>query len=229
MKKIFFAIASAIICVSASFAAPYALNMKDFTELKVVDGINVIHKCMPDSAGCVTFETSESIAPKILFSNNKNQLKIELSTDGETIKGLPTVHVYSSFLAKAENSGDSTITVITPAPASQLKLRVIGNGTIIAKDIHATQAEGKIDSGKGHVVMTGKVQNVKLSNTGTGRIEAGNLQAETGKCSILGTGPIDCSVSDELTIVGLGSGTVYVKGKPKIKNRTIGVKVVEVQ
>ena len=216
------------VCV-ASNAAPYALNIKDFSEIKLVDGINVVHKCMPDSAGWVVFDGDESVAPKILFSNEKNQLKIELSADGQPLTGLPTVYVYSSFLSKAENSGDSTLTVISPAPASSLKLRVVGNGTIIAKDIHATRAEGKIDTGRGHVVMTGKVQNVKLSNTGTGRIEAGNLQAEVGKCSLLGTGPIDCAVSDELTIVGLGSGTVYLKGKPKIKNRTLGVKVEEIQ
>lgn len=229
MKKILFAIIAAIVFATTSLAAPYALNIKDFSEIKVVDGINVVHKCMGDSAGWIVFDSPESIAPKILFSNDKNQLKIELSTDGENIQGLPTIHVYSSFLARAENSGDSTLTIVSPAPGSSLKLRVIGNGTIIAKDIHATSAEGKIDTGKGHIVMTGTVQNVKLSNTGTGRIEAGSLQATSGKCSILGTGPIDCSVSDELTIVGLGSGTVYLKGKPKIKNRTIGVKVVEIE
>lgn len=228
MKRITIALLSLTIAI-ATFAAPFALNVKDFSELKVVDGINVIHKCLPDSAGWVCFDGDESIAPQILFSNDKNKLKIELANDGQPIPNLPVIHVYSSFLAQAENSGDSTLTILAPKPAASLKLRIIGNGTIVAKDIHATKAEGKIDTGKGHLVMTGKVQNVKLSNTGTGRIEAGSLQAETGKCSILGTGPIDCAVSQELTIVGLGSGTVYIKGKPTIKNRTIGVKVVEIQ
>ncbi len=209
-------------------ARPYALNLSNFSALKVVDGINVIHKCQPDSAGWVCFDGDENIAPKILFSNVKNQLKIELADDGEPIGHLPVVHVYSLSLEKAENSGDSTLTVITPTPCSQIKFRVVGNGTIKAGGLHATTVEGKIDTGRGQIFLDGKAQTVKLSNTGTGRIDAQNLEAEVGNCKMLGTGPIYCTVNSELIVTGIGSGTVYVKGYPKtIKNRTIGVKIVQ--
>ncbi len=229
MKRNCIAIVAMIVGVLASWSAPYALNIKDFTDLKVVDGINVVHKCVADSAGWVVFDAEETIASKILFSNDKNTLKIELATDGQPVSNIPTVYVYSRFLSKVENSGDSTVTVLSPTPSASIKFRIIGNGKLVAKNIHSTHAEGKIDTGRGHLVMTGKVQNVKLSNTGTGRIEASDLQAAVGKCSLLGTGPIDCAISEELTVVGLGSGTVYLKGKPKVKNRTIGVKVHAVE
>jgi len=225
MKKILFCLLTFFIGGVCAQAAPYALDVKDFSEIKLIDGINVTYRCMPDSAGWVTFDCEESIANKILFSNTKNKLKIELATDGQVVKNLPMITVYSSFLAKAENSGDSTLTVISPAAASEFSARIIGNGSIVATGLHATKVEGKIDTGKGHLVLVGKARNVVLSNTGTGRIEAGSLSAEVGKCKLFGTGPIDCCVSKELTVVGLGSGTVYLKGSPTIKNRTLGVKI----
>lgn len=210
-------------------AERYSLDIKDFSELKVVDGINVIHHCNPDSAGIVTFVSDEDISHRILFSNNKNRLKIELVTDGVKITDLPTVTVYSSFLAKAENSGDSTLTIVSPSPAASFKARIIGNGTLIARDLHATQVEGKIDTGRGHMVLTGKTSVAKLSNTGTGKLEAGALMADEVNCTVLGTGPIDCYATEKLSVKGLGSNHIYVKGKPKeIVNRTIGAKIEQV-
>ncbi len=229
MKKLATTLLSLIMVAICATARPYVIDVKEFNELRVIDGINVIHKCLPDSAGLVIFDCNNNLASQIIVSNNKNQLKIEIADDGIPDDSLPTIHVYSSFLSLAENSGDSTLTVIAPTPASEFKARIIGNGTLIAKDIHATKVEGKITTGHGHLVLTGKAQNVYFSNTGTGRIEAANLTAEVGKCAILGTGPVDTTITSELTVVGMGSGRVYVKGKPKIKNRTLGIKIEHVE
>lgn len=225
MKKIFFSILCLLCLAPVAKADDYALDVKDFSQLKVTDGINVIYRCNPDSAGMVTFSCAPSEVSQLMFQNTKNTLKIELADDGHLLPRVPVVTVYSSFLQKVENSGDSTVYVFSPAPAAQFTARIVGNGTIIATGLHDTKVEGKIDTGKGHLVLRGKAQEVVLSNTGTGRIEAGGLEATTGKCKLLGTGPIDCHITNEVTIMGLGSGTVYLKGKPTIKNRTLGVKV----
>lgn len=235
MKKILFAVISCILGCAYMFAAdsdvkPYILNVGDFGELQVGDGINVIYVCSSDSAGYVTFDTTADKAPMILFSNDKNTLKVQLQTDGQMIKSLPTVTVRSKFLLKAENSGDSTLTVISPAAGAELKLRVIGNGTLVAKGIHATTVEGKIDTGRGHMVLQGVAQWIKLRTVGTGSIEAGDLKADNGSFLIGGTGSVDCYVTGELNIKGLGSGKVYCKGSPSVKNRTLGtVKVIDVK
>ena len=54
----------------------YVADVKDFSELKVSDGVNVIWKCNADSAGLVTFTTYPQMAPLILLENKKNQLKL---------------------------------------------------------------------------------------------------------------------------------------------------------
>lgn len=231
MKKIFitiFAVCAAAVGMAQS--QKYTVDVKDFGELKVVDGINVVWKCSADSAGLVTFTANPDMVPHILLSNNKNQLKIALQDTDFPLKGIPELTVYSNYLAKAENSGDSTLTVTTPPPSAEIKLRVVGNGRIVAQGLHATTVDAKVDTGRGQVVLQGVAQWLKLRSAGSGNIEAANLQADYGAFTVVGTGNIDCWITRELTIKGLGSGKVFCKGKPAIKNRTLGtVKVVEIE
>lgn len=234
MKKILLTLATALLSAVVSSAATpqkYTMDVKDFTALSVVDGINVIYKASTDSAGLVTFTTRPELAPMILLSNNKGTLKVQLQNDGTYfLKNLPTLTVYSAFLSKVENSGDSTVTVNSPAPSAELSLRIVGNGRIEASGLHATRIEAKTDAGKGHFALSGQASWVKLRTVGTGSIEAGALKAEKGSIFVGGTGSVDCWITGELTISGLGSGKVYLKGTPKVKNRTLGtVKVVEVK
>ncbi len=234
MKKYFFAMLMLALGFAANAAQPelkqYKLDVKDFAELQVVDGINVVYECSADSAGYASFTTTNDKVSMILFSNDKSTLKIQLQTDGVTVTDLPTITVRSNYLSRVENSGDSTVYVNSPAPSADIKLRVIGNGTIVAKGLHSTNVEGKIDTGRGHIVLQGVTQWVKLRTVGSGSIEAGDLKAEKGNLLISGTGSVDCYVTGELNIKGLGTGKVYYKGTPTIKNRTLGtVKTIEVK
>ncbi len=222
---------AAILAATPAQAADYKLNVSPFDELQVVNDINVVYRCSTDSAGYVRFSCEPELSSMVLFSNNKNKLKIELADDVTEAQKqrLPTVTVFSAFLGKVENSGDSTVYVDTPSPASTFKARVVGNGTLIARGLRATTIEGKISTGHGHLVLSGEAQTVKLNNTGTGTIEAGGIKAVTGRCSIYGTGSVDCWVTNELTVMGLGSGKIYLKGSPTIKNRTLGIKIIPVE
>lgn len=135
----------------------------------------------------------------------------------------------SSSLTKIENSGDSTVTVTLDGPQPSFKARVVGNGTIVATGIYTNSADGRISTGHGHLVMRGRAGRLKLSNVGTGPIEAGALEAKDVKCWAVGTGSIDCNVSESLVIFGAGSGKVYYTGSPaKVSNRTIGVKAISI-
>lgn len=227
-----FSIILGSVCASGQNAKPQVtrLEVQDFSQLQVSDPVNVIYRNVPDSAGYAVFETTPDVIPHLIFTNNKNKLRIQVN-DANLIKHrLPTITVYSNFLTQAENSSDSTLLVDSPAPASFFKARIIGNGTLVVRNLHTNETEGKLDTGKGHLVLTGVTRNVKLSNVGTGQIEAGGLEAETGTITVLGTGPTDVNVSTELSVKGLGTGKVYLKGKPNVKNRTLGsVKVINVE
>lgn len=221
---------ASVFVVSAEEPADYKLEVLDFTELKVTDDINVDYHCSADSAGWAYFTCDPSVSSMLLFTNNKSCLHIQVATDGIAPVGLPTIHVYSSSLSKVENASDSTMTITSDVPVKNFNGKVIGNGTLIVNNVEAVVFEASIATGKGHIVLNGcKAQRAKLSNVGTGPIEAGGLVADDVKAILFGTGDVDCTVTGSLSVFGAGSGKVYYGGNPtKVSNRSLGVKAFPV-
>lgn len=202
----------------------YSKKIGEFTEFTVADNINVIYKTSTDSAGYVSFTAPPEVAPAITFSCKNEKLKIELIHD-KPIAKVPTVTVYSMALKKVTNWGDSTVTIASNTPGVEFKAEVIGNGDVIVPTVHCTKVEASVKAGNGHIFLGGKAQSAKYVIMSAGAIEAGNLEAANVKASMLGTGNIDCYATEGLSVVGMGSGHVYYKGSPSIKNRSVGVKV----
>jgi len=147
--------AAAGICAVAQEMADYRLQVQDFTELKVTDAINVDYRCSPDSAGWAYFTTTPEVAENLLFSNNKATLTIQLGPDiDDKPVVLPTIRVYSTALAKVENSADSTVRVLTNVPQPSFRAQLIGNGTLIVRQVRATNVDAGINTGNGHLVIT---------------------------------------------------------------------------
>ena len=211
--------------------ADYKLELKDFSELKVNDCLNIEYRCSNDSAGYVFFSCEPEIASNLLFTSKKNSLNIQVADDFDNFDRLPTIKVYSSMLEKVENGSDSTLFIISNQPVKSLKARVIGNGTIIFNSVEATSVDLGIVTGRGHIVVNkGNTFKAKYSNVGTGTIEAGNLNSSQVKVIISGTGNIDCNASESLSVYGMGSGSVYYSGEPsKISNRSVGIKAFPVK
>ncbi|MDE6301381.1 MAG: DUF2807 domain-containing protein [Muribaculaceae bacterium] len=208
----------------------YKLEILDFTELQVTNNINVDYICSPDSAGYAYFSCTPEMASKLMFSNNKGNLRIQLDTDGTDSIGVPTVRVYSSSLTKAENASDSTMRILSNVPVQNFRARVVGNGLLLVNNVEANSLEANVATGRGRVVILGgQARQAKLSSIGTGPVEAGRLQARKVKTILFGTGDIDCTALESLTVYGAGSGKVFYAGEPeKIVNRGLGIKVFPV-
>ena len=205
----------------------YELDVADFTELKVVHSINVRYVNNPDSAGRAVFIAPDKHVSIFMFNNTKNRLEIQIATDDVNLTNAPTITVYSKFLSKVENSGDSTVTLVSVAPTPKFNARLIGNGRIVAHDLDITELNASLSTGNGQLILFGKCKNAKLSCTGTGSVQADDLVANEVNCRMLGTGTIGCQAIDKLSISGISSGKVYYKGNPQeIKRRSVGVKII---
>lgn len=203
----------------------YKLNVSNFCELTVVDGVNVDYHCNADSAGWAVFTCLPSVASKIMFSNNAEKLTIQTDADESAIVGVPAITVYSASLRKCENSGDSLVRVFASVPVKAFKARQIGNGRLEVHGVEANSVDAGITAGKGSIAIDGKTPKATLRNVSTGPIDAVGLIADKIKCYIFGTGDIDCTPDSELRLFGAGTGAVYYHSKPdKIANRSIGVK-----
>lgn len=215
---------------SSSGLGKYELKVEEFTNLNVVDGINVEYHCSNDSAGLVTFVTTKDIASNLLFgSNGKGKLTIEKAfhPEGEMQFGLPVVHVYSRFLTEVTNAGDSLVRVNSPKATPKFKASLIGNGKLAVRDLDCGKVDGAIKTGNGTLTLTGECREVVLGNTGVGVISADGLKAQKASCKFFGKGTTGVWATDLLVIKGMFPGKLYYKGTPaKIRNYAVGVKLI---
>ena len=228
--KIISSILLLVCCISATAAnlVKYELKVNEFHELKVVDGINVVYSCNPDSAGLAVFTCPSDEAAAFIFNNPKGKgvLSMQLSTESIGRKNMPVVYVYSTFLTKVENSGDSLVKVLNVAKGPKFSAQLIGNGRLVVKDVKATEVNAGISTGNGTLVKAGECELAKIKLVGTGVIQADELKADEVSVKASGTGSVGVWPLESLSVSGVGSTKVYYKGEPKIKNRTLGIKTL---
>ncbi|MCD8393934.1 MAG: DUF2807 domain-containing protein [Bacteroidales bacterium] len=214
---------------SADELVRYQMDVNDFTELRVTNGLNVDYKYVPDSVGKAVFTTTPELASVIMLNANKEKLELQIATEGTDFRDLPTITVYSSFLTRVVNSGDSLVRVVSVSPCPKFEAKVIGNGRIVARDLRSNKVEAKLETGNGQLVLYGKAQEASYSLTGSGSIQADELKAINVKCRNNGTGTIGCAVDGgTLSVSGMGSGKIYYTGTPdKIsKGVMLGIKLI---
>lgn len=70
----------------------------------------------------------------------------------------------------------------------------------------------------GNLVISGSAEDVKVLNTGTGNIDASNLEATEARITIKGTGNVSMHVEEELSAVLQGTGNLILQGNPRLKS-----------
>ena len=210
--------------VQAADLVKYELNVGEFHELKVTDGLNVVYSCNPDSAGLAVFTSPSSQASAFIFNNNKGKLSMKISTENVGVTNLPVVTVYSTYLTKIENAGDSLVKVVNVANGPKFTAKLIGNGRMSVQGVKATEVTAALSTGNGTLVINGECEHVNFNFTGTGVIQADGLEAQTASVKAGGTGSIGLWAVKTLSVMGMGSTKVYYKGNPEIKNRSVGIK-----
>lgn len=205
----------------------YVVKVGDFNELKVAQGVNVDYKFSTDSAGMAIFSTADSsVVRAVVFQTKKNRLTIGYNDARKVPAGvLPRVTVYSKTLVSIENQSDSTVRVLGMANVPEFKARQCGSGRLALRGVDCDRANIILSIGAGAVTATGKCNQAKLSLAGSGSMVADELVASDVVCSITGAGTIGCCAESTLKIKGMGSGTVYYSGNPKITVNSLGLNI----
>lgn len=196
----------------------YSFDVGQFTELKVMDNVNVVYHCNPDSTAKVYYLSLPDFENAFIFTNSGGCLKIQVTTEDIGKPDMPVIHVYSDFLNKVENASEFSVVVENPAPCPDFQARVVGNGSISVEGIKATNVSAKVTAGMGSITLSGTCTDANFRMTGTGTIQADRLRCQQATCKILGSGSIGVNASKSLQVRGLGSTKVYYLGNPKIKH-----------
>ncbi len=223
---LFAATIAAIFSASAQAPSTYNVKVGDFDKLYVKGHINVNYISSADTTGVAIFDAPESIVSGITFQNKGGKLTIKLSDELKGVTDLPTVNVYSAFLVKAENSGDSTLRLVKVQPVPKINLNVVNNGRIVCRDLRSYRVEAGLSTGHGEVVLFGKCDEAVYNFVGTGLLQCDELEARSVTVKAFGTGQVGCWVTESLKIYGGGSTTIYYKGSPaEIVDRGVGIKL----
>lgn len=216
--------------INAQTVKDYSLKLNDFTELRVLDGINVNY-IPTSSADSVRawFEAPDNMASAVKFEQKDGRLTLRLSENMLEAQGIPTVNVASTMLIKIQNNGDSTVTAMTDVRVPKFQARLEGNGHLNISGINAPEVNIKKFTGNGTITVEGECTTASIGNTGTGSVNCASLLTQNAKCNIIGTGSIYCYATASLSVTGM-SGTVYFGGNPKdIKSRALGVKMKPIE
>lgn len=200
-------------------ADEYHIRVGQFDKVSVVDSLNVVYRCNPDSTGSVGFAADRSMADAIMCSLDKGDLKIRVATEAVGSSRLPTVYIYSDFLLQVSNSGLGTVKVENPAPVPTFKATLTGNGKIEAEGLKATTVQGRIQTGNGLISLEGSCELAKFNMVGAGTIQADNLKADKVECKTMGSGTVGCWAEFSLKIGCIGSTKFYYKGEPAIQKK----------
>lgn len=227
LKKIFslLLLASAATCA----AEVASLQASPFQKIKVVGELNVDCVHCPDSAGLVVINAPNPEQLSWVEAEVKgDKLHLRLvKPEGVTTAGnLPAVKVYTRYLVKAENEGDSTLRILSMASVPEFDAKLIGNGRLSVRSLDTEKLTASLLAGRGIMALAGKSIKAKYSLAGSGTIEADALGCEEASVKMAGTGSIGVNASGKLSVNGAGSGTVYYLGSPQIKKTVaIGVKL----
>lgn len=208
-------------------------KVEPFQKIKVAGNLNVDCVHCPDSVGYIVVTAPHSAQLPWVEANvggDKLNLKLAVPKDATTAGNLPSVKVYTKYLVKAENEGDSTLRVLTSADVPQFEARLIGNGRLSVRGIDAEKIKASVIAGHGSIALSGKALKATYSLAGSGTIEADALQTNEASIRMAGTGSIGVNAAKKLSISGAGSGTIFFRGAPEIKKSiAIGVKLQPIE
>jgi hypothetical protein len=136
------------------------------------------------------------------------------------------VEVRMRTVSRITLSGVSDLVASGTIKSPSLGIDIAGSGAARFEDLRAESLNFTI-SGSGEGQLAGRVEQLKLSVSGRGKISADQLQVGDARVSISGVGNADLWVTDTLNANISGAGHVHYRGQPKVRQSISGLGSVE--
>jgi len=114
----------------------------------------------------------------------------------------------------------STMKVTVESPPLR-GLTCSGNAKVTAQALSGP-AFAFTGSGSSTAKLGGKIDSLKITLAGAGRVDALDLAADAVEVEVLGSGTADVNAVKTLGLMVIGSGTLRYRGNPKISRTAIG-------
>lgn len=169
----------------------------------------------------VRVEAQQNIIDNIVTEVNGRHWKIKFDRPVRSTKGV-TVYITLPRLEEVYVSGSGDIESRNSfTNVGDLAVGVSGSGSI---DLDL-EAKGRIQSrisGSGAIRLAGGADALDVTISGSGDVEAYDLEAAQGQVQISGSGDAEVHVTGELEVRISGSGDVTYKGTPRMRSKVSG-------
>ncbi len=153
--------------------------------------------------------------------NEGKESTIRLTIDDNLLPLISTDVNHSMLTIRGTSNYSSTLGLVAEVTTPQLwALAISGAGHLIASNINSTNLLLRI-TGTGKIQAKGTTQRLESKISGSGNIDAEELEARFAEITIIGAGNIRVHVSDELTVKIVGAGNVQYAGNPKSVRKTV--------
>lgn len=107
-------------------------------------------------------------------------------------------------------------------------LSIGGSGKILGKNEFKNLGDLKVSiGGSGEVSLAGSASSTYISIAGSGKVDIRQMDSNSSKVSIAGSGDAYVDAKTSLNVSIAGSGSVYYSGKPSVKSSVAGSGRVE--
>ncbi len=162
-------------------------------------------------AGSFDVTLVDGLAHRVTVEADDNLLDA-VSTD--VIENELKISSLRSFVSRSAMK----VTVESP---QQRSLTISGSANVVATALRGPSFT-LAGSGSATAKLGGKVEFLKVSLAGSGKIDALALEAEKVEVEVLGSGTAEVHAVKSLNLMVIGSGTVRYRGNPTISRNAIG-------
>lgn len=170
----------------------------------------------------ISVRADENLLPYILTEFSGNELKIR-AKDGYSLRPSDniTIRYTTRELSDIELAGSCNVTGEGKFIGNDdLKIELSGTGNV-KLEVNYPQVESKIN-GSGDVNLSGETRDSKISISGVGNYNAGELKSENVRINIAGSGNAAVYASANLDVNIAGTGNVDYYGNPQINQKIAG-------
>ena len=171
------------------------------------------------SSESVRIEADDNILKVITTEIDNGELEISTSESIDPVTPIK-IWVTAKTLEGMSIAGSGKMVTETPFTSKTFDASIAGSGDLHA-EITADDLEANI-AGSGNVVLKGTAKQASVNVAGSGDVKGFDLNAQSVKIDIAGSGDCEISAAQELTGNIAGSGSIYYRGEPKISRSIMG-------
>lgn len=191
-----------------------------YDDIKIMGAYDI--ELFAGTEGQITITAEENLMQFIKIEVDNNVLKIYTeknknlnSSSGKNLK----IAIPFETLSGVTLTGSGEIITKNKIKSSQFALNLTGSGNL-KLDIEADEIDTNL-SGSGNITLDGKTNNLNNTISGSGGINTYNLDTKNADVTISGSGDIKVFCSESLKARVSGSGDIFYKGEPKIKDTKV--------